>query len=106
MTEKTHIRVPRGSRIFPDRPRLSDAELAKRKAEDEEFAQRCREIFRRVYPELVNNHYNWYIYIEPESGDYFINPDREVARQEAKKKHAAAVLMAMQLNENGTVGRI
>ncbi|MCL1475449.1 hypothetical protein LAY57_33045 [Argonema antarcticum A004/B2] len=106
MNQKTHIRVPRGSRIFPERPPLSDAEIARRKAEDEAFGKRCREIFNRVYPELVKDCYDWFILIEPDSGDYFIDPDREIARQEAKKKHPTAVLMAMRLNETGTCGRI
>ena len=32
---------------------LSEEELAQCKAEDEVFGQRCRDIFNRVYPELV-----------------------------------------------------
>jgi len=106
MTEKTPIKVPRGSRIFPDRPRMNEAELAKRKAEDEAFAQRCREIFRRVQPELIKNHYDWPIMIEPESGDYFIAPDPELAFQKARQKHPNAKIMEMRLNETGTCGRI
>ncbi|MFE1745785.1 hypothetical protein [Coleofasciculus sp. H7-2] len=106
MTEKTHRRVPRGSRISPDRPPLSSEEIARRKAEDEVFVQRCREIFNKVYPELVAAHYNWFIHIEPESGDYFIDPDEIVSFQKAKQKHPTAVLMAMRLNKTGTCGRI
>lgn len=106
MNEKTRIKVPRGSRIFPDRPRLSETELAKRKAEDEGFAQRCREIFRQVQPKLIKNYYNWPITIEPESGDYFIAPDPEVAFQKARQKHPNAKIMEMRLNETGACGRI
>lgn len=106
MTEKTRIKIPRGSRIFPDRPCLSEAELAKRKAENEAFAQRCREIFQRVYPELVKNNYDWPIMIEPESGDYFVAPDPEIAFQKARQKHPNAKIMEMRLNETGTCGRI
>lgn len=79
----------------------------KRNAKQREvFSRRCDQIFQRVYPELVAEHYNWYIYIEPDSGDYFIDPVREVARQKAKEKHPTAVMMAMRLNQTGTVGRI
>ncbi len=106
MTQKTRRRVPLGSPIFPDRPPLSSEEKARRKAEREEFAQRCRVIFDRVYPELVTDHYDWFIYIEPDSGNYFIDSDREVARQKAKQNHPKSLLMAMRLNETGTVGRI
>lgn len=106
MTEKIRIKIPRGSRIFPNRPYLSEAELAKRKAEDKAFAQRCREIFQRVYPELVKNHYDWPIMIEPESGDYFVAPDPEIAFQKARQKHPNAKIIEMRLNETGTCGRI
>ncbi len=66
---------------------LSEEELARSKTEDEVFGQRCREIFNRVYPELVKEHYGWAIIIEPESGDYFIAPEPEVAFAQAKEKH-------------------
>lgn len=106
MTQITRRRVPLGSPLFPNRPPLSPEEIARRKAEDEVFAQRCREIFKRVYPELVTEHYNWYIHIEPESGDYFIDPDEEVSFQKARQKHPTARIMAKRLNETGTCGRI
>ena len=44
--------------------------------------------------------------IEPESGDYFIDPDPEVAFQKAKEKHPTARILEMRLNETGTCGRI
>lgn len=106
MTIKTRTRVPHGSPLFPDRPRISSEEIAKRKTEREIFAQRCREIFQRVYPELIQKYYDWFIYIEPNSGQYFIDPERTLARQKAKEKYPTAVLMAMCLNETGTVGKI
>lgn len=106
MTIQTRTRVPHGSPLFPDRPRLSLEEIAKRKSDREIFAQRCREIFQRVYSELVQKYYDWFIYIEPNSGQYFIHPERTLARQKAKEKYPAAVLMAMCLNETGTVGKM
>lgn len=106
MTERKHRRVPLGSPIFPDRPPLSAEEIARREAEDEEFAQRCREIFWRVYPELVKEHYNWSIMIEPDSRDYIIDPDPEVAFQKIRQKHPTAKIMEKRLNETGCVGRI
>ena len=114
MTDRLHIRVPRGKRIFEvleehgkyKRPQLSEEEKARLKAEKEEFSRRCREIFERVSPELIKNHYNWYIHIEPSSGEYFIDADEKISFQKAKDKHPNAVLMAMRLNETGAVGRI
>ena len=80
---------------------ISPEEIAKRKVSDEEFAQRCRGIFKQVYPKLVKKHYDWFIHIEPESGDYFIAPDEELSFQKAREKHPTADLMAMRLNETG-----
>ena len=79
MSEKKHRKVPLGSPIFRNRPPLAPEEIARLEAEDEEFGKRCEEIFNRVYPELVKEHYNWFILIEPDSGNYFIDPDSEVA---------------------------
>jgi hypothetical protein len=106
MTQITRRRVPLGSPLFPNRPPLSPEEIARRKAEREAFAKRCREIFDRVYPELAISYYNWFITIEPESGDYFIDSDKEVAFQKARQKHPSGKIMIMGLNEKGTCGRI
>ncbi len=109
MTEtkrKIHPKVKSGQRIFPNIPPLSAEEIARRKAEDEEFGKRCEEIFWRVQPELIKDHYNWSIYIEPNSGDYFIDPDREVCYQKARQKHPTAILCGMRINETGACGRI
>jgi hypothetical protein len=106
MTEKTKRKVPRGTPMFPNRPPLSPEEKAKHKTEREVFSRRCDEIFQRVYPELIAEHYNWYIYIEPDSGDYFIDPNSEAAFQKIRHKHPIAKIMEMRLNETGCVGRI
>jgi hypothetical protein len=106
MNQQVRRKVPHGSPIFPDRPPLSPEEKARRQAESEDFSKRCREIFDRVYPELVAEHYDWFIHIDPDSGDYSIDPDEEVSFQKARQKHPNARLMAMRLNETGTCGRI
>lgn len=106
MTQTNHRKVPRGSRLFPDRPALSKEELDRRQAEDEAFGQRCQEIFLQVYPDLVKDHYDWAIMIEPNSGDYFIDPDPEVAFQKARAKHPTADILEKRINETGCVGRI
>lgn len=106
MNQRVSRKVPFGSPIFPDRPPLSLEEKARRKAEMEAFGKRCRVIFDRVYPELVAEHYDWFILIEPESGDYFIDPDEEVASQKAHQKYPTAIMLRMRLNETGTCGRI
>ena len=106
MKTKSKRKVPAGSPIFPNKPRLSKAEIARRKAENELFAQRCRAIFDQVAPQLIAAHYGWSIIIEPDSGDYFIDPDRKEGLQKAKQKHPNAILLEMCLNETGACGRI
>jgi hypothetical protein len=106
MNQQVRRKVPHGSPIFPDRPPMPPEEKARRKAESEAFSKRCEEIFQRVYPELVAEHYNWAIIIEPDSGDYFIAPDPEVASQKAHQKYPTAIMLRMRLNETGTCGRI
>lgn len=99
-------KVGPGQRLFPHIPPLSPEEIARRKAEDDEFGQRCEKIFWKVQPELIKDHYNWSMYIEPNSGDYFIDPDPKVCFQKARAKHPNAILGQMRINETGVCGRI
>ncbi|KAB8319117.1 hypothetical protein SD81_009370 [Tolypothrix campylonemoides VB511288] len=106
MTESTSQKpARRRGRIFPERT-LSPEELARRKLEREAFHQRCRAIFERVRPELIHQHYGWYIAIEPDSGDYFIDEDKEVAHKKALEKYPNAVHCVFCLNEIGATGTI
>ncbi|NEQ70414.1 MAG: hypothetical protein F6K21_33970 [Symploca sp. SIO2D2] len=106
MIQQISKKVPRGSRIDPSSPSLSPEEIARIEAQEEEFGRCCRAIFDQVYPELVKEHYDWFILIEPNSGDYFIAPNHEAALQKARQKHLKADILAMRLNETGTCGRI
>jgi len=103
---KIKTQLKPGGRVFPNIPPLSAEEIARRKAEDEEFGRRCEKIFWKVQPELIKDHYDWSMYIEPDSGDYFIDPDPEVCFQKARQKYPTAVLCGMRINETGACGRI
>lgn len=105
MTQSTPARSLRRGRIFPD-IQWSPEEKAKRQAESEAFYQRCRAIFERVRPDLIEEHYGWYIAIEPDSGDYFIDPDKEIASQKARQQHPNAIHHMFAINETGATGRI
>ncbi len=100
----SHHHIRRG-RVFPEK-RLSPEEKARLQAEDEAFYQCCRAVFDRVKPELIEVHYDWFIIIEPDSGDYFIDPDKNVARAKAREKHPNKKCIIMRINETGTCGRI
>ena len=86
MTESTAKQPARRGRIFPERT-LPPEELARRKAEDEVFYRRCRAIFERVRPDLIKEHYGWYIAVEPNSGDYLIDADRMQAHKKSLEKY-------------------
>jgi len=105
MTQLSNNYTPRRGRVFPER-QLSSEEKARRKAEDEVFAQRCHVIFDQVQPELIKDHYDWFIVMEPDSGDYFIDPDETVARTKASEKHPEKMRLIMRVNETGACGRI
>ncbi|MBO1351410.1 MAG: hypothetical protein EBE86_030415 [Hormoscilla sp. GUM202] len=51
-------------------------------------------------------HYNWFILIEPESGEYFMDEDELVAFQKAREKHPQGKFFFDRLNETGVFGRI
>ncbi|BAZ14055.1 hypothetical protein NIES4071_58950 [Calothrix sp. NIES-4071] len=105
MTESTQKPRARRGRIFPERT-LSPEELAKRKAEREAFHKRCRAIFEHVRPDLIDKHYGWYIAVEPDSGEFFIDKDIEVAHAKSIKKYPNARHCVFCLNETGATGRI
>lgn len=97
--------TPRRGRVFPER-QISPEEKARRQAESEEFNRRCQEIFKRVKPALINDHYDWFMVIEPDSGDYFIDPNETVARQKASEKHHGKKRLILCINETGACGKI
>jgi hypothetical protein len=105
MTNTKPLRRRCPGRIFPEFT-LPPEELARREAERKEHLKRYREIFNQVSPHLMAEHYNWFIIIEPNSGDYFIDPVQEVAVQKARQKYPTGMIGIMRLNEDGTCGRI
>lgn len=105
MTQMPTNHAPRRGRIFPDH-NWSVEEKARRKAEQEAFYQRCRAIFEQVRAELIDKHYDWFIVIEPDSGDYFIAADEEVAAEKARQKHPDAWFGTFRINQTGACGRI
>jgi hypothetical protein len=106
MTPISKRKVPLGSPLFPEKKKPTLSEIEQLEREEKTFAQRCRAIFERVYPTLKADRYNWFIVIEPESEDYFIDREEMVAWKLAKQKYPNSLLLAMRINETGTCGRI
>jgi hypothetical protein len=60
MTNKKSVRRRQQGRIFPEFT-IPPEELAKREAERNARGEKARVIFNRVRPELINDHYNWFM---------------------------------------------
>ncbi|MEM1394902.1 MAG: hypothetical protein AAF757_25200 [Cyanobacteria bacterium P01_D01_bin.116] len=105
MNESQPKHTARRGRIFPELT-ISPQELARRKTEREALHQRCRTIFEQVRPQFLDKHYGWYIAIEPESGDYFIDEDIETTHQKALNKYPNTTHCVFCLNELGVTGTI
>jgi hypothetical protein len=103
-TKPTRTVVPLG-RIFPEIQWTSE-QKEQRESEREALYQRALPIFERLKPELIETHYNWYITIEPDSGEYFINQDRIKGALEARSKYPNHRLHTFRINETGACGTI
>ena len=97
-------RVPR-ERLNPKRT-LSPEAISQWYAEREAFYRRCQPIFDDLKPELINTHYNWYMAVEPDSGDYFIDKDDMVATKMCRQKHPNAIPFLFRINHTGACGTI
>jgi hypothetical protein len=71
-----------------------------------DFARRCYKIFERLRPSLIENHYNWFLIVEPDSGDYFLAEDEMAAYRKARSKYPENQFFFFRINETGTCGRI
>lgn len=105
MTQSLVSQIKHRGRLLPHLT-LTPEELAQRKAERQARFQRCKAIFDKVAPQLRENHYDWYMAIEPHSGDYFIDADKDMARQKARQKYPELITCMFCLNETGACGRI
>lgn len=107
MTHLSNKPQPFRGRIFPNRI-ISSEELAIRQTNKGEIGARCRAIFERVRPELIDEYYNWFIAIEPDSREYLIDPKLEGLLQKVRSRYANTdvKLTTFRLNETGTCGQI
>lgn len=85
---------------------ISLEEKAKLKAESQARWQRCRPIFERVRDELMATHYNWYIIIDADSGEYFIEKEQITAFQKLLANPPHKLMVVRRLNETGVCGSI
>ncbi len=92
-------------RVFPN-SNFSQEELEQREADRQALMKRCELIFAQVQPNLINDYYDWFMAIEPESGDYFIDQDETVAEAKAHEKYPNAECVLFCINETGACYRV
>jgi hypothetical protein len=62
------------------------------------YIARARSIYNKLCSELNHNHRNsGYVAIEPESGEYFFNENKEIAQREARAKYPERLICTFQL---------
>lgn len=63
--------------------------------------KRSRLIFDALRPKLIQDYSGWYIAIEPDSGDYFMDASKAVAQHKAHQKYPERMICTLQLIETG-----
>jgi hypothetical protein len=105
MTKTKSTPTAHRGRIFPE-IQWTEEQKAQRRAERSAFSQRCKPIFDKVRAELIETHYNWFVAVEPDSGDYFLDKNIEVVGQMCREKHPGKMPHVFRINETGACGRI
>jgi hypothetical protein len=105
MNKPTAERIRRRGRVFPE-IQWTEEQKAQHRARQQAFYERCWAIYEQLKPKLLDKYYGWYIAIEPDSGDYFIDPDKEVASRIAREKYPHVIHHIFGINETGVSGRI
>ena len=87
---------------------LSDEEIARRKAARTLFGDRCRIVFEKLRPQLIEKHYNWFIAVDPDTEEYLIDPSLEglVKKIRSRYQDGLVKLTTYRINETGVCGRI
>ncbi|BAY24765.1 hypothetical protein NIES2100_45620 [Calothrix sp. NIES-2100] len=105
MTETKPNHIVRRGRLFPEIKWTQEQKIQWQSTLEAHY-QRCKIIFDRVQPELLKTHYNWFIAVEADSGDYFIDKDEEIVTHMCIQKHPNAIPFIFVINETGVTGRI
>jgi hypothetical protein len=98
----------RGRHNLPRKP-IPPEKLAQRQQQRDDLAARCRVIFERVRPSLMQAHYNWYIAINPDTEEYIIDPTFDGITKKVVKAYGYShepKLTMFRLNDTGSCGKI
>lgn len=105
MTQLSH---QRRTRILPPSP-IAPEEKSRRTEKQRALAMRCRTVFERLRPQLIESHYNWHIAIDPDSENYLIDPTLKGITQKIRDAYGSTdevKLTIFRINDTGTCGSI
>jgi hypothetical protein len=87
---------------------ITPEELQRRKQQRTEIGKLCREVFERIRPELIDNHYNWFIAVDADTGNYLLDSQLQGLLEQLRKNYTDlnAKVTIFRLNENGACGKI
>ncbi|MBR8835232.1 MAG: hypothetical protein DSM106950_14695 [Stigonema ocellatum SAG 48.90 = DSM 106950] len=104
----TQLSYPRRTRILPPSP-IAPEEKSRRQDKQHTLAMRCRSVFDRLRPQLIETHYNWHIAIDPDTEQYLIDPTLKGITQKIRDAYGNShevKLTIFRLNDTGTCGRL
>jgi hypothetical protein len=104
----TQVSQPRRTRILP--PQIgSSSEKNCRQEKRDALAAKCRVVFERLRPHLIESHFNWHIAIDPDSENYLIDPTLKGITEKISDAydHCDEVKLTIyRLNDTGSCGTI
>ena len=105
---KLSLKAKMGRGNSLDSEPVSREKLARRKAERDKHSKRSRVIFEKLRPQLIEKYYDWFIAIEPNSGEYLLDTKLEDLIQKVKQQYPPehVPLTIFRLNESGACGKI
>ncbi|MEH2137486.1 hypothetical protein [Nostoc sp.] len=104
----TQISQPRRTRILP-KSNLAPEEVRYLQEHRDALAIKCRAVFERLRPTLIEMHYNWHIAIDPETEYYLIDPTLLGIMQKIHDAYGntnEVKLTIFRLNDTGTCGSL
>ncbi|MBD2210060.1 hypothetical protein H6G27_09230 [Nostoc linckia FACHB-104] len=104
----THISQQRRTRILPPSPIVPEQKRHQREQRDA-LAAKCREIFERLRPQLLETNYNWHIAIDPETEEYLLDLTLKGITQKIRDTYSntnQVKVTIFRLNDTGTCGRL
>ncbi|MEB3179623.1 MAG: hypothetical protein VKL59_11400 [Nostocaceae cyanobacterium] len=104
----TQLSQPRRTRILPSSP-IASSEKSRCQEQSDTLAAKCRTVFERLRPQLIETYYNWHIAIDADTEQYLIDPTLKGITQKISDVYGnpnEVKLTIYRLNDTGTCGRL